>query len=179
MATVTVKEYSVSGCQSNPSGNYARARITAPLFNVGTPISGSAVDDIYAQFRVIGVPDQPDTLKILALVQRCKDESCASTEDLLKKELRTVGVNEPVKLRIKWNKFNNTITFFHNKPSEALQSEVFKYTFADNKLGGVAWRKRLDVSIGLANCTDTPRPSAMIEAVFDNVYVNQSAATAP
>lgn len=175
-ATVRIKAFSVSACQSNPSGNYARARITAPLFNVGTPVHDSAVDDIYAQFRVLGIPNQPETLKVYALVQRCLDAGCAAVQDLMKKEVRTIVLNEPVTLRIKWNKVNNTITFFHNKPSEPSQSEIFKYTFADDKLAGVAWRKRLDVSIGLGDCTDIPRPSSMIEAVFDNVYVNESAA---
>lgn len=179
MTTLTVKQFSVSACESNASGNFARARITAPLFNVGTPVPDSSVDDIYAQYRVIGAPEVSDTLKVVAFVQRCLDDGCSSTQELFKKQVCTIGVAEPIKLRIKWNSANNTIVFYHAKESEDMQSDVYKYTFDDSVLAGVAWRKRLDVSMGLGNCTDTPRPSAMIEAVFDNVYVNESAALKP
>jgi hypothetical protein len=174
-ATVNIKDFGVSACPGNPSGlAITRARIMLPLFNVGTPVSGTFIDDIVAQFRVSGSPGQPDTLSVTALVQRCMDAECLDVQDFLRKELRTVQKNEPVRLEIKWNKANNTITFFHNG-----KSEVFGYQMPDRKLASMAWKKKLDAQIWVPNCTDEPRPRALMDAVFDNVYVNQSAVASP
>lgn len=41
---------------------------------------------------------------------------------------------------------------------------------------GVVDSKRVDIAQVVADCTAEPRPVAFMEANFDNVFVNQSAA---
>ena len=75
------------------------------------------------------------------------------------------------KLRVQWDRDNHRFIFQRDD-----NAEVFApYTVSDSAPPGIQV-KLLDALHLVPNCTATPRPMAFIEALFDDVMVNASAA---
>ena len=74
------------------------------------------------------------------------------------------------RLRVQWDRENHRFIFQRDDDPEV----VAPYTVSDTAPAGA--RVKRWTSISVANCTATPRPVAFIEALFDDVMVNESAA---
>jgi hypothetical protein len=179
-ATVIIGKFAVAGCSGNPDAtNTARARITAPLFNVSAegPQAGSMVGDILAQIRIQSQPSYPGTLKVYGKVQLCHDMNCDSTTDLFNKVLRTVNKDQSVTYSIVWDKSARQIKLTAGKVSGKAVSANYDYSEVypgEYPLASAAAGKGLQVSGVLASCTDEPWPRVNMEAFFENVYVKKS-----
>ena len=78
---------------------------------------------------------------------------------------------EMVRLRVQWDRDNHRFIFQRDDDPEVLAP----YTVSDSAPPGIQV-KLLDALHFVPNCTATPRPVAFIEALFDDVMVNESAA---
>ena len=78
---------------------------------------------------------------------------------------------EMVRLRVQWDRDNHRFIFQRDDDPEVL----VRYTVSDSAPPGIQV-KDLAAEHHVPNCTATPRPMAFIEALFDDVMVNESAA---
>jgi hypothetical protein len=82
--------------------------------------------------------------------------------------LGNVSVGQTVKLRVKWDRPSNQFIFqLNGNPEVKIQPTVIEQSPAMNGTKGF-W-----VGRGVPGCSTTPLGSAMMDAYFDNVYVNQ------
>ena len=176
VVTVLVKKIQVPECTTNPYATDVRARIGGTFFNTGTPTPGSFLNDVYAQITVGQVlnEDTGSTLRVYARVYRCTNAECSTTAGIgERQDLGTAKVGKKVKLRLTWDPDNNQFIFQKGKGEESFVT----YGFSDANPPGASngGMKRLQIQEFLPNCTSDPRPVGYIEAVFDNVMVNESA----
>jgi hypothetical protein len=177
-AKIQVKRYEAIGCSSNPAATEVRARIGGAFFNTTlTPTPGSWVNDVLAIVAIRRRSDSTDPPKVLELIgysYECLDESCSSGNLLDYQVFGTARLGQRVKLRITWDPDNSRFIFQKGK-----EPPVFSpYGVPNNALPGASngGGKRLGFSHNIPNCTTAPRPMAYMEAFFDDVKVNGSAA---
>lgn len=172
-ATVNVRSTVATGCSSSAVPTQARVRLMGSFFNAGTPVAGSQVGDVTAQIRLTRQSnsiDPPGVLRADAVVQQCLDAACGTTLSLGSLQLGTADAGQPVRLQIQWDQPGSR--FLVQKGSDA--PGVLPYTVSDGAPPSLAY-KHLKISNTVPNCTTSPRPSAMVDAEFDNVAVNRSA----
>ena len=80
-------------------------------------------------------------------------------------------LGEMVRLRVQWDRDNHRFIFQRDDDPEVLAP----YAVSDSDPPGIQF-KNLGAMHFVPNCTATPRPVAFIEALFDDVMVNESAA---
>jgi hypothetical protein len=175
-AAVQVNDVGATGCPSNPTPTYASTFLAGSFFNTATPTPGSEVHDVWAIIGLIRGSDMDvpaDVLFAISVVGRCTNADCKESTWLHSRALGPVKRGERATLRVQWDRDNHRFIFQRNDDLEVFAP----YTLSDTAPPG---RPRQGVMIGYeaANCTATPRPVAFIEAVFDDVLVNESAARA-
>ena len=161
------------GCSLNPSNDTsAQAGLVGIFFNAATPTTG-AIDGVLA---VVGVErgsnsaDPANVLQARAFVSQCLDADCLNDVVLGSVSLGTVTVGQWVRLLVQWDQANHRFIF--QRDSQAQQ--FVPYTVSDTTPPGLPL-KRISVNNFVLHCTDTVRPVASMNALFDNVAVNQSA----
>lgn len=177
-ATVQVASEQVAGCTANPLNTTVAARMGGVFFNSGTPLPGNPLNDVAAFIDVERRSDAPhpaDPSHVVAVVRHCtavdQDEDCAGSDQLFAQDLGPIAVGKTVGLTLRWDQPHHQFLF--QRDSQPVVS--FAYLLADT---GHPDRpgKRLAVAEEVANCTATPRPVALLEAFFNHVCVNASAA---
>ena len=172
-ATVQVRNFKSTGCPSNPNSTIVAADIFGEFFNVGTPIPGSRVDDVFAvveALRFSNSTDPPDVLRVDAIVVHCHNFDCSDRTFLSVTPLGTVTKGQWVRLQMQWDQANHQFIFQRGKQAPV----IVPYTVSDTAAPGFQL-KDVEVVQLVANCTAAPRPVGMIDSLFDNVSVNQSA----
>jgi hypothetical protein len=171
-ATVQVDEFAATGCPSNPDAALALALLAGRFFNIATPPPGSGEHDVVAFIGVRRISTaSPDVLQVASGVIHCVDARCMDTQTLHFRDLGPVKRGERVRLRMQWDRDHHRFVFQRDDAPEVLAP----YTVSDTAPPGIAV-KLLDAIHLLPNCTATPRPMAFIDAWFDDVMVNESAA---
>jgi len=185
-ARAVVNALEVSSCAANSSVGDSRARLTGAFFNVGspTPTPGSVIDDMIAQIRVIRRSDSTDhdrVLRVEAVVGQCTSADCTQGLDVGPiVELGTARVGVPVTLEMQWDQPNRRFLF--SRDNGALTGSVVYGSFT-NPNTGLPYQdssppkgptKSLSTRMFLPNCQSGPRVSGMVDATFDNVFVNNS-----
>lgn len=176
-ATIQVKKVQAAGC-AIPGSAVAdiRALLHGSFFNAGTPTPGSSVNDVRATLRLdraSSSTDPPNVLRVQARAFQCTNDTCSTSTSLGFKDLGPVTSGDIVKLRLQWHSDNNRFIFQRD-----VQPEVFlSYSVPDTAPPSNQF-KYLGVLKDVPNCTATPRPVGFMDAFFDDVMVNQSAATA-
>jgi hypothetical protein len=180
-ATVQVNDVVATACASNPKVTFpggiypwigAWAGPQGHFFNTAAPTPGSMENDVVAgisMFRASDSTDPPDVLRVQSVVLHCARRFCDTT--LHHKDLGPVKRGEMARLRIQWDRDNHRFIFQRDDAPEV----VAPYTVSDTGQPSAAV-KRLVVANEVANCTSMPRPVAFIDALFDDVMVNESAA---
>ncbi len=172
-AKVMVTSFEVKACPSQSAETLAIARLSGDFFNVLTTIPGSALNDVFAVIDVLrssASPDSSNTLQVRGTVFLCTNPACLATTDLGSVDLGTVKKGKPVKLFMQWDPDNDRFIFRRdNEPEEFLE-----YVVSDAASPGRPVQQ-LSIHTFVANCT-TPGPVASMEALFDDVSVNESAA---
>ena len=115
--------------------------------------------------------DKPGILNVVGAVLQCNDSTCSSLTMLQSKTLGTIKVKGKTDLSIQWDKANHQFIFQFGK----LAPVSAPYAVSDTSPPGLNFKDLRFRSL-IANCTTEPRLVASLEAYFDNVFVNQSAA---
>jgi hypothetical protein len=182
-ATVRVDAFEVISCPTNPSEpTLTFARLLGDFFNtgVGNPGSGpgSAVDDVFAAIgleRSSGDSLPPDELQVTGFIRFCADATCL-TGTVSSVVLGTVRVKKDVTLLVQWDSAGNQFLFqMNNGPQVSILYVVADATPPNRPV------QSLSVQHFVPNCDLTggsppPRPTAFLRALFDDVFVNASAA---
>jgi len=116
-------------------------------------------------------PDPPDVLRVRSFVFHCANAVCTDASRLHFQDHGPVKRGEMARLRVQWDHDNHRFIFQRDDDPEVLAP----YTVSDSAPPGIQV-KLLDALLHVPNCTATPRPVAFIEALFDDVMVNESAA---
>lgn len=174
-ASVRVHKVEAGGCPSNPAPTQARAQLLGAFFNTGTPTPGSAVNDVRATIFVRHLStDPPDVLEVVSAVVRCTDPLClpATAEVIDFDVLGSIEREEEARLQVQWDPANDRFLFQRDDEPTVVSSYAPR---PDTASPGVPV-KVLSVVHLVANCTAKPRPGGFMDAFFDDVFVNVSAA---
>ena len=174
-ATITVTALEAIACPSNPAVGDARARIIGGFFNTGTPTPGSQLNDSIAQVRLLRFSNSTDPaglLRVQGLLSICTSADCnnsATVGNVV--DLGTVMVGTPVTVSLQWDKPGKTFYFSR----EGGPTGTVAYAESDASPPGVLFRQ-VSTRVNVPTCQSAPRVSSMVDALFDNVFVNRSAA---
>ena len=116
--------------------------------------------------------DPPDVLGAVSIVFHCTNANCTAGSELHVNVLGSVKRGTMARLRVQWDRDNHRFIFQRDDNPEV----VAPYTVSDTAPAGLQV-KFLDALHEIPNCTASPRPVAFIEAFFDDVMVNESAAS--
>jgi hypothetical protein len=177
-ATVQVNDAAATGCSSNPEATGAMAILGGFFFNTATPTPGSWVNDVMSGIRLVRTSDAsepPDVLRAQSFVAHCMEKRhCDLLDPRTKLHFQGLGLvklGEMSRLRVQWDREDHRFIFQRGGNPEI----VAPYTVSDTAPASDS-RRFLGINNGVANCTATPRPVAFIDALFDDVMVNASAA---
>lgn len=175
-AKVTVDALEVASCPANTAIGQSRARIVGGFFNVGTPTPGSQVGDVIAQVRITRFSNSADpagVLRVQGIASACTNVDC-STANVIGNivELGTVAVGQATTVQMQWDQPAKTFTFSRDNGAA---SGAVAYVESDANPPGLPF-KQMSTRVDLPNCASAPRTAALVDARFDNVQVNASAA---
>jgi hypothetical protein len=173
-ATVQVADVAATGCSSNPEATEAMAMLGGLFFNTAAPVPGSTENDVVAGIGILrasGATDPPDVLRAVSFVLHCMNADCTTDSALHSKDLGPVKRGAIAGLRVQWDRDTHRFIFQRDDNPEV----VAPYTVSDTAPPGLQVNI-LDAVHLVPNCTASPRPVAFIEAFFDDVMVNASAA---
>jgi hypothetical protein len=174
-ATVRVHKIEATSCPSNPDPTQARAQITGVFFNTGPQTPGSAVNDVRAAIFVRHLStDPPDVLEVVSVVARCTDPFCRpSLDEVIDLDiLGPINREEEARLLVQWDPANDRFLFQRDDRPPVISPYA---PLPDTAPPSLPF-KVLHVAHVVANCTAEPRPRSFMEAFFDDVFVNASAA---
>ena len=172
-ATVQVTDAAATSCPGNREATIAWAMLGGLFFSTGPSTPGSAANNVTASIRLVrrsDSTDPPDVLRVRSSVFRCANRPCTAGSTLYFQDLGPVKLGEMVRLRVQWDRDNHRFIFQRDDDPEVL----VRYTVSDSAPPGIQV-KDLAAEHHVPNCTATPRPMAFIEALFDDVMVNESA----
>jgi hypothetical protein len=176
-ATVKVAKFETIGCDANSSYySYAAAYLQGYFFNTAStaPPPGNSTNDVMARIGIRARTNthvQPEELQVVGIVSHCTDSQCNSATTIDLKDLGPIAVGQKVTLYMKWEKSNHRFVFRRDTAAKVYSAYDVKL-YPDKSPPGYNG-KRLRVEAGAANCSDSPRPVASMDAYFDNVYINQ------
>jgi hypothetical protein len=173
-ATVQVIDVAATGCASNPGPTEAWAMLGGRFFGSAPSTPGGDVSDMVAIIGVLresGSTAPPDVLRARSVVFLCANRPCTAGSEFHSQDLGPVKRGERVRLRVQWDRDNHRFIFQRDDAPEVFAP----YTVSDTAPPGIP-AKLLDAMHFVPNCTTTPRTIAFIEAWFDDVMVNESAA---
>lgn len=175
-AKVTVHAVEPAACASNPAAGQSRARIIGGFFNTGTPTPGSQLGDVTAQVRVTRLSNSADpagVLRVQGLVALCTTADCNGVSVIGNTvDLGTVNVGQATTVQLQWDQGGKSFLFARD--GGAFSGSV-GYTENDSSPPGVLFRQ-LSTRLDLPNCQAAGRAYGSVDASFDNIAVNKSAA---
>lgn len=173
-ATVQVTDVATTGCPGNPESTVAWANLGGRFFGSAASTPEGEVRDMVAFIGIMGMSGatgQPDIVQARAVVFYCANRPCTAGMELHRRDLGPVTRGEVVRLRVQWDRDNHRFIFQRDDAPEVFAP----YAVSDTAPPGIAG-KLLDAMLFVPKSTATPRPMAFIEAWFDDVMVNASAA---
>jgi hypothetical protein len=168
--TLALNKDAVSSCTSYLSYGWAGAGFFGRYFNLNGAHDGP-LGDIAASVSVGRLSaDPPGSLSVSAAIVRCNDEtpSCDNQVTLSSQTLGYAQLGSNNKLSVTWDRANHQFNFQLNNDSPVPLAYVVADTFPPGLQDKSFW-----VAGNVPHCTTKPRPSAAIDAVFDNGYVNR------
>jgi hypothetical protein len=171
-AAVTVTDADTTDCPGNAESTVARAALSGRFFGGrgGTPEGD--VKDMVAFIGIIQVSGFTP-LRAQSFVYSCANQPCTTGMTLHRQDLGAVKRGEPTRLRVQWDRVQEQFIFQRDE-----QPEVFaKYAVSDIVPPSIP-AKLLTVMQFVPDCTAATRPMAYMDALFDDVMVNESAAPA-
>jgi hypothetical protein len=173
-AAVQVTDVATTGCPGNPERTVAWANLGGRFFGSAASTPEGEVRDMVAFIGIIqvsGTTDLPEIFQARAVVFYCANRPCTAGMELHRRDLGPVTRGEVVRLRVQWDRDNHRFIFQRDDAPEVFAP----YAVSDTAPPGIAV-KLLDAMLFVPKCTAMPRPMAFIDAWFDDVMVNASAA---
>jgi hypothetical protein len=171
-ARVQVLNVLSKGCVSNAAPTSAQARLVGFFFNASAPTSG-AIDDVIAGISVArrsNSTDPPNVFEVFSFVVRCTDFDCIDGISLGGGLLGKVTAGQWVRLLMQWDQVNHQFIF----QRDARTPLIVQYQVSDTTPPGLPLKGIGTINL-VPNCTNPPRPFGSMNALFDNVAVNESA----
>lgn len=166
-ARVLIANQGMCSCATNPGWT---TQIVTGLFGEFFRSEGAPV---WAQVRLRRlVTDAADTFRIEALTCRSSDNLC-TTGQVFFSSLGSVPMNTWAAISLAWDRPNRRF-IYQWEPNPPV---THTYTWSYDTPPGMG--KYLGVKPVVPNCTSGDRPFAFATVRFDDVYVNESAATPP
>jgi hypothetical protein len=166
------------GCLANPSPTIAQARLAGFFFNVApatTGLTNAVLAQVVVQRRSNST-DPANVFEVVGVVLQCLDPDCINASPLGLPSgivlLGKVTVGQWVKGLVQWDQANKQFIFQRDNQAQKFVSYDGVVTDTDQTAVPI---KGLGVLNLVANCTSPPRPIASMNALFDNVAINQSA----
>lgn len=160
------------GCNTNSHRTLAWARLFGKFFNTDPQGPNNRTNDVYAQITVErdSLSTDPDgTARIRAYVRQCLDINCNKVKTLYANEdLGTINEGLSATCSIEWDKAHHKFIFKRDIQAVEFAYDTNKYP---DTFPPAYHTKTLAVLSEVPNCTSTPRPSAHMNALFDNVYI--------
>jgi hypothetical protein len=173
-ATVQVTDVANTGCPGGFESTEAWATLGGRFFGNAASTAEGQVQDMVAFIGVMGrsgTAGQPDVVQARALVFHCANRPCTTGTELFRRDLGPVTRGERVRLRLQWDRDNHRFIFQRDEAPEVLAP----YAESDMNPPGIPV-KLLNTMLFVPSCAATPRPMAFMDALFDDVMVNESAA---
>lgn len=174
-AAVTVNNVGVTGCAANPNSSSVQARLVGSFFNAGPGLATSRVNDVGATIRLLRSNpsvDAPGLLRVLGVVYQCATPECNGGEiGLATVDLGTAAIGETVVLKMEWEQAFKRFNFYRG----TIPVVRLTYTVDDSQAPFLPF-KGIGTRTSMANCLSGDRTDGFIDAKFDNVNVNASAA---
>jgi len=175
-AKITVHALEANACAGNTATALARARIAGAFFNAGTPTPGSAVGDVLAQVRLVRASNSTDpagVLRVQGIASICGDAPCNATTPIGSTvDLGTVNIGQATTVQLQWDQPAKTFLFTR---IDTGASGAVVYTVGDGTSPSSPF-KQLGTRMEVPNCQTGAPVSGLVDASFDNVAVNRSAA---
>jgi hypothetical protein len=173
-AAVTVTDAVATGCPGSGENTVTRAGLGGRFFGGAASTPEGEVRDMVAFIgitRLSGAPDPADVFQAQSIVFYCANRPCTVGLTLHSRDLGPIKRGETARLRVQWDRTHGQFIFQRDE-----QPEVFaKYAVSEIVPAGNP-SKLLNAMQFVPDCTATPRPMAFIDALFDDVMVNESAA---
>jgi hypothetical protein len=174
-ASVTVTDAVAIGCPNNLEHTVSRVGLGGRFFGGAPSTPDGEVRDMVAFIgieRASHAIDPPDVFRSQSVVFYCANRPCTAGTRLHAHDLGTVKRGETARLRVEWDRIHRQFIFQRDE-----QPEVFaRYAVPSDVVAPATAAKVLNAMQFVPDCTATPRPVAFIEALFDDVMVNESAA---
>jgi hypothetical protein len=171
-AAVTVTDAATTDCSGNPDSTLARAALSGRFFGSPPSTPDGDVRDMVAFIGIMRVSGFTP-LRAHSFVYYCANRPCTAGMTLHRQDLGAIKAGETARLRVQWDRAHDQFIFQRDQ-----QPEVFaKYAISDIVPPSVP-AKSLTAMQFVPDCTATTRPMAYIDALFDDVMVNESAAPA-
>lgn len=165
--TVAVNKANATACSTNSGLNVTNAEFRGNFFNVQSSPT-SSIGDVLAEIGINRYStDTSTSLTVSAFVNECADQFCGNQTNLAFQVLGTVSPGSKNTLSLQWDQPNHRFIFRLNGGNPVLEP----YAVPDSNPPFFA-QKGIDLARVVPHCTSAPRPSAFIDAYFDNVYVN-------
>jgi hypothetical protein len=175
LAAVTVNAFDVTGCGANTAPSSVIAGLNGQFFNAGPGLPTSSINNVGAvvQFRRGSNSADPiGVLRVEGTVYQCTVADCNYGASVLGSvDLGTAVVGETLSLRVDWDSQANRFGFGRVNN----QTFYVNYAVADSQAAFGAFRQ-IGTRTEMANCLSGNRTEGFIDAKFDAVSVNLSAA---
>jgi len=168
--TLAVNKDAASSCGGYLSYGWAGAGFFGRYFNP-TDAHDGPLGDIAASVSVDRLSaDPPGSLSVDASIVRCGDKtpSCDTQISLSSQTLGYVQLGSNNTFSVAWDQANHQFIFQLNSDSPVPLTYAEADTFPPGLQDKSFW-----VAGNVPHCTTRPRPSAAIDALFDNLYVNR------
>jgi hypothetical protein len=177
---VQVRNVESTGCPAslNPIPTVATAQIFGFFFNTIATVPGNGTNDVIAGVQLqrrSDSTDPPDILEISYSVNLCLDPDCVGISPLGGGVLGTVKTGEWVRLLLQWDRLKHRFIFQRDRETPGVvRYQEGGLSFSDAAAPGIQL-KTLGADHFIPTCATDLRPVGMVDALFDNVFVNQRA----
>jgi hypothetical protein len=175
-AAVTVTDAVATGCPGNPDKALTRAALGGRFFGGAAATPEGEVRDMVAFIgitQISGATDSPDVFRAQSVVFYCANRPCTVGRTFHTRDWGPVRRGETARLRVQWDRDHHRFIFQRDDHPEVFAA----YAVSDADPPGTPV-KLLNAMQFVPACTATPRPMAYMDALFDDVMVNESAAPA-
>jgi hypothetical protein len=167
-ATVTVRAAEAISCPDSGGFTAAVAELRGQFFNTELTPPGGSEGDVQVALTINRfATDADNAMEVSGFYNRCDDQYCASQSNLGGGSLGYIYPGQPARLRVKWDQPNHRFIFQLNRQP----AFISPYTVSDTTPAQFP-PKWIGITRILPGCTTAPRPTAMMDAYFSDVYVN-------
>lgn len=162
----TVKKVAVVKCKSSTQAVATSTDFEGSFFNAQGASSLSGDVELSVAAVRHGTEGKNDPLGVIAYAWECTNSSCGTRTDLFNQVIGNVTIGFNNTLTISWDQANHRFIFNLNG-----SQTILPYSVADSSPAYYPY-KGFDIQRYVPYCTNSHRPSTLIDAQLGAVYVN-------